>query len=297
MEPVVRVEGLYKSFRSEFLGRRTEVLKDVSFAIAPGTVTGFLGGNGAGKTTTIKCLLGLIGADRGQITYFGQNELSREVKSRIGFLPERPYFYEYLTGEEFLRLYAQLSGRVPSDELQRRIDEVLDRVRLLHAKKRQLRGYSKGMLQRVGIAQAMIHRPEFIILDEPMTGLDPDGRKEVMDIIRETASLGTTVFFSSHLLHDAEAICDHLLILKEGKVVFTGELNQFLGHMDSTFTLRYRPSDPRSGGGQEREMAIANEDELQQQIDRLRAEKSHIIDIHKKKVSLEEAFIKIALRG
>jgi ABC-2 type transport system ATP-binding protein len=290
MESVLQVKNLHKSFRSEFLGKKTDVLRGVNFTVEAGSVTGFLGGNGAGKTTTLKCILGLIGIDKGEISYFGSPHLTLNVKAKIGFLPERPYFYEYLTGEEFLRLYARLSGRMEGSQLNRRVDEILDRVRLLHAKKRALRSYSKGMLQRVGIAQALIHGPEFILLDEPMTGLDPDGRREVTEIIRETAGQGTTVFFSSHLLFDAEAICDHLVIMRQGTVLFTGLQRDFLSEVPQPYVMRFLSR----RGGQE-ELIVESPQKLQAEIDRLRMEKLEIIDIRQKRTTLEEVFIKVAL--
>ena len=171
METILSVRNLKKSYRKGAFGKPVNALKGVSFDVQAGSITGFLGANGAGKTTTIKCLLGLSLPDSGEVRFFGSPELTADSKRRIGFLPERPYFYEYLTGREFLKFYGQLSARISSSELNQRIDNLLKRVGLQFAGDRQLRGYSKGMLQRVGIAQALVHRPDFIILDEPMTGL------------------------------------------------------------------------------------------------------------------------------
>jgi ABC-2 type transport system ATP-binding protein len=179
---VLEVEKLCKSYRKG-LGRTSLILKDVSFSIEAGRVTGFLGSNGAGKTTTIKCLLELALPDSGKIIFFEKGRLTPELKSNLGFLPERPYFYEYLTGEEFLKFYGQLSTSLKTKDLKERIQHLLKKVNLSHAGHRQLRTYSKGMLQRIGMAQALIHEPKFIILDEPMAGLDPDGRIEISKII------------------------------------------------------------------------------------------------------------------
>ncbi len=230
---VLKVVDLKKSYRTGFFLTSTEVLKGVSFELEPGTITGFLGGNGAGKTTTMKCLLGLCFPDSGQIEYFGKPGMSSEVKSKIGFLPERPYFYDYLTGEEFLLFYGQLSTNLSRSALKSRISDLLKRVDLSHAKSRLLRGYSKGMLQKVGLAQALIHDPEFVILDEPMSGLDPDGRHSMAQLIEETARQGRSVFFSSHLLHDAQQLCKNLVILAGGQVVYEGATESFLLDMDS----------------------------------------------------------------
>jgi ABC-2 type transport system ATP-binding protein len=263
----------------------------VSFEIQPGTITGFLGANGAGKTTTIKCLLNLAFPDKGRIRYFGASELNSEIKSKIGFLPERPYFYEHLTGREFLNFYGQLSSKFSRADLVKRVEELLSRVGLAHACDRPLRGYSKGMLQRIGIAQALIHKPEFIILDEPMTGLDPDGRFEVREIIRETASQGTAVFFSSHLLPDAEELCDHLVILKQGGLVFQGPTRDLLGQAEKGFRVIFSEGDRVSD-------AIAqNSGELQLLIDRIRQAKSEIIEVRPIRSSLEEVFVRIAFDG
>jgi ABC-2 type transport system ATP-binding protein len=288
--PVLEVENLRKSYRNPLTRKKLEALKGVSFKIQPGTITGFLGANGAGKTTTIKCLLELAFAEAGEVTYFGERGLTKEVKSKIGFLPERPYFYDYLTGREFLKFYASISGRVTRGELASRITQLLDRVGLSHAGDRPLRGYSKGMLQRIGIAQALIHRPEFIILDEPMTGLDPDGRHEVREIIREVAGQGTAVFFSSHLLHDAETLCEHLVILKKGELIYNGRTDTLMNQMVTSWKVAFRS---RHAG--EVESLILNDvDQVQESIDKLRSAGSEIVEVGPQKVSLEEIFVKMA---
>jgi ABC-2 type transport system ATP-binding protein len=303
-QTVLSVRNLKKSFRKKLTAKPVEALKGVSFEIAPGTITGFLGANGAGKTTTIKCLLNLAFADSGEITYFGEPELSSKVKSRIGFLPERPYFYEYLTGREFLRFYGQLSGRVPRKDLGAKIEKLLKRVSLEHAGDRQLRSYSKGMLQRIGIAQTLIHSPEFIILDEPMTGLDPDGRMEVQEIIQETANEGTAVFFSSHLLPDAERLCERLVILKQGNLVFEGRTTELLGRVDSGYAVSYLESGklltesvPAGDHAVATSPGPSPTEKLQVLIDRLRLSGAVITEIKQKRLTLEEAFVKIAFDG
>lgn len=290
---VVEVSGLVKSYRSPMTRKKVEALKGVSFSIHAGTITGFLGANGAGKTTTIKCLLELAFADRGEVSFFGKPGLSSEAKSKIGFLPERPYFYDYLTGREFLKFYGQLSGRIAKSDIAGRAQSLLERVGLAHAGDRPLRGYSKGMLQRIGIAQALIHKPEFIILDEPMTGLDPDGRHEVREIIREVASQGTAVFFSSHHLSDAESLCERLVILKKGELVFEGRTDHLMSQVDSAWQISYQSSKSGAAGLVETVTAKTLE-ELQIQIDSLRATGSVIREVATKKVSLEEIFIRMA---
>ncbi|HMN69015.1 MAG TPA: ABC transporter ATP-binding protein, partial [Bdellovibrionales bacterium] len=169
---ILDVENLRKSYSRGFIPRRTEVLKGLSFSVPAGLVTGFLGANGAGKTTTMRCVLGLDYADSGKIEFFG-GPLDAAARKRLGFLPERPYFYEHLSGVEFLTFYAQLTANWTRADLRARILNLLRRVDLEFAKDRPLRTYSKGMLQKIGLAQALIHEPELVILDEPMSGLDP----------------------------------------------------------------------------------------------------------------------------
>lgn len=289
-DPVLTVRGLRKTYRRGIGGRKVEAVKGISFDIQPATITGFLGANGAGKTTTIKCLLSLAFADAGEVHYFGQPGLSSEAKQRIGFLPERPYFYEYLTGSEFLRFYGELSTRMKAADLRERIDRLLRRVGLEHAKDRQLRGYSKGMLQRVGIAQALVHEPEFIILDEPMTGLDPDGRFEVAEIIRETAKAGTAVFFSSHHLPDAEKLCDRLVILKLGNLLYEGTTSGFLDRTESGVSISFRAA----GGGTIETTQVANPAAAQVAIDEIRRRGDEILEVKTHRLSLEDAFIRVA---
>jgi ABC-2 type transport system ATP-binding protein len=214
--------------------------------------------------------------------------LSSEAKSRIGFLPERPYFYEYLSGREFLLFYGQLSDESGDAQLSLRVNQLLDRVGLSHAGERPLRSYSKGMLQRIGIAQALIHNPEFIILDEPMTGLDPDGRLEVREIIRETAKSGTAVFFSSHLLPDAEQLCERLVILKQGELIFDGPTRELVGRVANGYRiLAYRAGKPE-------QIDVATIESLQSEIDRLRREGFEIQEVRPLHLTLEEAFVRIA---
>lgn len=291
MSAVLKVKNLKKTYRKSLRAQPVQALKGVSFEIQAGTVTGFLGANGAGKTTTIKCLFELSFPDSGEVEYFGKPGLTAESKARIGFLPERPYFYEYLTGEEFLRFYGQLSNSISKADLGPRIEKLLQRVGLSHAGKRQLRGYSKGMLQRIGIAQALIHRPDFIILDEPMTGLDPDGRFEVREIIRETSQEGTAVFFSSHLLPDAEQLCERLVILKKGDLVYEGTTKNLIGQVERGFHVQWAEAGKLSFE------EVKTGEELQKLIDTLRSRRCEIKEVRPLRLGLEEAFVKIAFDG
>lgn len=222
---VLEVKSLIKKFQTDFYKKPNLVLKDVSFKIEQGRFVGFIGPNGAGKSTTIKCLLELIFPDSGQIYFFGE-KFSLKHRAKIGFLPERPFFQEFLTGKEFLKLHWDLS-RKPRKQFAAKADEILNLVKLSHAQDKKLKDYSKGMLQRIGIAQALVCDPEFLILDEPMSGLDPDGRILIKQILKSLREKKMTVLMSSHLLEDLDELCDDLLIIHEGKVVYSGSLASF----------------------------------------------------------------------
>ncbi len=287
---ILKVSQLRKSYSKGFIPKKQLVLNDLNFSIKSGTITGFLGGNGAGKTTTMKCILGLAFPDSGEVKYFGDSPLSLEVKSKIGFLPERPYFYDYLTGTEFLKFYGKISIKCKASELSARILELLKKVDLVHAKDKYLRDYSKGMLQKIGFAQALIHNPEFVILDEPMSGLDPDGRYYLSELIKETVKEGKAVFLSSHLLHDVEMLCDELLVLSNGVVKFSGSTSSFLESMDKKIELKYKKDNSIEA------VTLSSSADLQKEIDKLRGSNFDIIEITENKMSLEKAFVDIALK-
>jgi ABC-2 type transport system ATP-binding protein len=225
---VLAVADLAKTFRKPFTGRAVEAVRGVSFAVERGEIFGFLGPNGAGKTTTIKMLTGLIAPTRGSASIFGIAAPSPEAMGRVGFLPENPYVYPYLTPREFVALCGRLSG-LGGASLDARVVAVLERVGVAYAMDRAVRTMSKGMLQRVGLAAALVHEPELLVLDEPMSGLDPVGRKEVRDLIESEQRAGRTVFFSSHILSDVEMLCDRVCILRRGEVVVAGRMDELLG--------------------------------------------------------------------
>lgn len=210
----VRVD---KSYRSDFLFRRTPVLQDITFSVEEGETLAYLGHNGAGKTTSIKALLGLIRIERGRITVFGQPAGRRDVLARVGYLPENPYFYDHLTGRELLQLVSDLHG-LPRSKARSRQEKVLEMVSMAEKADLRLRTYSKGMLQRIGLAQAIVADPELLILDEPMGGLDPVGRYQIRNIISDLKAQGTTIFLSSHILSDVESIADRAAILSAGRL-------------------------------------------------------------------------------
>ncbi|MBW7954518.1 ABC transporter ATP-binding protein [Candidatus Gracilibacteria bacterium] len=195
-----------------------EVLHNVSFEVKTGQIYGFLGPNGAGKTTTMKCIMGLITPESGEINILGDNKLSTKTKSQIGFMPENTYLYKHLTGEEFLRFNGNFFG-FQKEVLEKKIEELLKKVGLYDAKDKYLAEYSKGMLQRVGLAQSIINDPKILFLDEPMSGLDPIGRKMVKDLLVELNKSGTTIFFNTHILADVESICDSFSIIHKGSII------------------------------------------------------------------------------
>ncbi len=226
-EPVISVVRLNKVYRSGFRMKRVQALTDLSMEVERGEIFGFLGPNGAGKTTLLKILMGLCEPTAGSALVFGKPPRDAAVKSRLGFLPESPYFYDHLTAREFLRLAAQLSA-VPKSEAAGRVTGLLRLLRMERAADAQMRGFSRGMLQRMGIAQALVGDPELVVLDEPMGGLDPVGRKEFRDIIVDLRERGKTVFFSTHILSDVEMICDRVGIIIDGRMVDVGRLNEIL---------------------------------------------------------------------
>ncbi|MCC2640032.1 MAG: ABC-type transport system, ATPase component [Nitrospira sp.] len=227
MDDIV-IEDLTKSYASGWPGRPPFVALDgLSLTVGRGEIFGFLGPNGAGKTTTLKILMGLVRATRGKAVMLGQPAGDVGSRRRIGFLPESPYFYDYLTAEEFLGFYGQLAGLTRA-VITQRVTDLLSLVGLADARARQLRKFSKGMLQRIGLAQALIHEPELIILDEPMTGLDPVGRKQVRDLILNLRDRGKTIFFSTHILHDVEMICDRVGIVMKGRLLASGRIDELL---------------------------------------------------------------------
>ncbi|MGA2694413.1 MAG: ABC transporter ATP-binding protein [Terriglobales bacterium] len=221
----IEILGLEKIYSVGFWRKRPKrALQPLHLSVEQGEVFGFLGPNGAGKSTTLKLLMGLVFPTSGSAKILGMELDDPRMKAQIGFLPEQPYFYDYLTGRELLTYYAQLSG-VAAKERSRRVDAMLQRVGLGDAGNLQLRKFSKGMLQRVGIAQAILHDPQIVFLDEPMSGLDPMGRREVRDLMEQLKHEGKTVFFSTHILSDAEALCDRVAVIHQGELRGVGAVS------------------------------------------------------------------------
>lgn len=303
MEPVIHVEGLCKDYRVGFWGRRVTVLRDLTLEVRAGETYGYLGPNGAGKSTTIKLLLGLIQFTAGSGQVLGcplGNPISRR---QIGFLPENPSFYEYLTGEEFLTYCGRLLG-MPRGRLRDQVPALLDEVGLGRAARQQIRKFSKGMVQRLGLAQALLGDPKLLILDEPMSGLDPIGRKEARDLILRQRAAGRTVFFSTHILPDVEMICDRVGILVGGRLVKSGPIHELLGEELESIEITVTSVPPAVLSEVERlalsptlvqkgrvMFRLRGETELETALAILVGAKSRVLSVVPQRRSLEEIFL------
>ncbi len=248
MNPIVEISNLRVEYRTRAIGQATKLAVDgLDLSVGQGEVFGFLGPNGAGKTTTMNVLLGFVNATSGTAKLFGTDVQQPIARQRIGYLPELTYYYKFLTAEELLRFYAKIFG-IPRNEVDRRIDELIKLVELEPARKRVIKGYSKGMQQRVGLAQALINNPDLLILDEPTSGLDPIGRMKVREIIQRLKNQGKTVLFSSHELGEVETVCDRVGILHQGKLRVQGRvedlLKEYQTNLEQIFlkVIGYQPS-------------------------------------------------------
>ena len=298
--PAIEILGLEKTYLVGFWRKRPKrALHPLHLTVEEGEVFGFLGPNGAGKTTTLKMLMGLVFPTSGSARLLGRDWTDPEVKAQIGFLPEQPYFYDYLTAHELLNYYGQLSG-VPGKDRKRRIDEVLQRVGLTDVKGVQLRKFSKGMLQRAGIAQAILHDPNLVFFDEPMSGLDPMGRREVRDLMEQLKHEGKTVFFSTHILSDAEALCDRVAIIHQGELRGVGAIADLTSSVQGKVEVIWQgtevPPSMKALGAEchvtgDRVRAVLAESQQDVAIDALRRERMRLIAITPVRTSLEEYFI------
>jgi len=226
MTNAIEIRDINQVYRSGFWLKRVEILKGVSFSVKSGSAVGFVGSNGAGKTSLINIITGLRRPEGGSVKIFGSDPSSKLAKQKIGYLPERPYFYQHLSGQQLLSHLGTLSGYPPSLKAAR-ILEVLEYVGLSDVGTKEISKYSKGMLQRIGIAQSIFHDPELLILDEPMSGLDPIGRREMRDLILDLNQKGKTVFFTSHVLSDVEAIADEVVTISNGRITNSGSIDKF----------------------------------------------------------------------
>lgn len=241
-EPAVAVHGLTKVFPVPLHRQWVGAVRDLDLRVEPGEVYGLLGPNGSGKSTTLKIILGLVSPTRGRTEIFGRDSSRVDSRETVGFLPENPYFYKYLTGAETLRFFGKLCG-LRGKQLQKRSDELLELVGLTNARNRRLGTYSKGMLQRIGLAQALINEPKLVVLDEPTAGVDPAGSREIRDLIVDLKRRGITVLLSSHLLAQVQEICDRVGILANGKLVREGRLEELIAIENQTELVLENASD------------------------------------------------------
>jgi len=305
---IVRVDEVVKDFRPGFGLRRKRVLHGISFQVREREIFGFIGPNGAGKTTTLKVLMGLIRATSGNASILGHGVNETAFRRQIGFLPENPYFYDYLTGKEILQFYAKLSG-VSRQRRAFRVEELLELVGLSSVANARLRTYSKGMLQRIGIAQALVHDPNVVFLDEPMSGLDPVGRKEVRDLILRLRAEGKTVFMNTHILSDVEMLCDRVAIIVAGRIRYQGAIDEFLdaGQPEADLVLANVPPEIAvameerfaaglRGHGERIELRIAEKDTSA--VLRVAMEAgAEVVSVTPHRVSLESIFLSAVEQG
>lgn len=296
----LEILGLEKTYSVGFWRKRPKcALRPLHLQVEEGEIFGFLGPNGAGKTTTLKMLMGLVFPTAGSARILGMEIQDPRVKAQIGFLPEQPYFYDYLTARELLEYFAGLSG-VPAKERGKRSQTMLERVGLGNSSNVQLRKFSKGMLQRVGIAQAILHEPKIVFFDEPMSGLDPMGRRQVRDLMDELRQEGKTVFFSTHILSDAEALCDRVAILHLGELRGVGSVADLTSSTQNNVEITWQgstvPASLRALGAEchvagNEVRAVVREANQDAAIEVLRRERLRLISVVPVRTSLEDYFV------
>jgi ABC-2 type transport system ATP-binding protein len=309
-ELAIDVRGLAKTYRTPFARKRVEALRGVTFSVERGQLFGFVGPNGAGKTTTIRVLMGLVRPSAGSATLLGHPLASGAARARIGFLPESPYFYDYLDVTELCDLTGRLFGLAPAVR-KRRADELIEKLGLGHARNISLKKFSKGMLQRAGLAQALINDPELVVLDEPMSGLDPIGRKEVRDLIVELRDAGKTVFFSTHILSDVEAITDRVAIIARGQLQSIGTPGELVSRSLTAVDIVVRaPAGESSEASETRDAALGRgalrvrrvgdelsvtlgaEDDVDAWIARAHAAGAKLLQVTPRHETLEDLFVR-----
>ncbi len=284
---MITFKNVTKIFKSELFTKPFQALDDLSFSVQEGKVTGFLGANGAGKTTSLKILMDFVRLTSGEVIFdktLGNG--NAEIFKNIGFLPERAYFYPHLTGEEFCHYMGGLQN-LSSEVIKEKIAYWAPKFKIDFALERKIRTYSKGMLQRIGFLVTLLHDPKIIILDEPLSGLDPIGRKELKDIIIEVKELGKTVFFSSHIVSDVEEVCDRVIFIKDGKLVYEGEVQEILDKSNSSVSeIKYfKDSEIKS-------IEVKSSDK-NDEIKKIIESNFEIISVNNKRLTLEEIFYKV----
>ena len=304
----LEMKGVSKTFRTGFAMKAVQALKGVNLTVRKGEIFGYLGPNGAGKTTTLKIVVGIIFPTSGQISILSRPPSDVGVRQRVGFLPESPYFYEYLNAQEFLDFYARLFA-IPLGVRRERIRRLLKMVGLEKKASEPLRRFSKGMLQRIGIAQALINDPELIILDEPMTGLDPLGRAEVREIIQRLKEEDKTVIFSSHIIPDVEAIADRVGIIVDGRIRDVGNIDDLLAQRVQSVEITARGIDDRLAGrlapkatvkrvvGDHTVLVIQGPERVNEVIDVIRAGKGSIESVEPIRLTLEDIVLRQMKKG
>ncbi|AUN96641.1 ABC transporter ATP-binding protein [Bacteriovorax stolpii] len=284
---MIEFVNITKKFQNHFWEKPFLAVDNVSFSISKGDLVGFLGANGAGKTTLIKILMDFSRPTSGIVKFdqsFGNESI--QIRSKIGYLPERAYLYQHLTGREFLNYVGSLND-ISRKELRNLIEKWAEKIQIQHALDRQVRGYSKGMQQRLGFISALIHNPSFLVLDEPLSGLDPVGRKEFKQILKELNEEGVTIFFSSHIVSDVEEICNKVVFIEKGKLIYTGGVDQLI-HQNSKdgYSLKYYEDDQvKTLNFSEKEKFNVMKDLLKRDV--------NIIALDKEKMSLEEIIYRI----
>ena len=304
----IRTAGLGMTYSPGLFQVKKVGLQNLDLDVPKGSIYGYLGQNGAGKTTTIKILAGLQFSTSGNAWIFGGDVLNSATRKHIGFMPENPYFYEYLSADETLDFYGKLSG-MDRDSRKRRTEELLNEFGLVHARKVNMRNYSKGMRQRLGLAQAMMHSPPLLILDEPMSGLDPMGRRDVRNAILRARDKGQTVFFSSHILGDVEEICDRVCVLNQGKKIAEGPIASLLGNkiveVALAFTGVTQEGNPEVvklairqwHDGAQYHLLVDSEEKAQQVTELLLRGGAVLRSMVPHKESLEEYFVRVTMAG
>jgi ABC-2 type transport system ATP-binding protein len=304
---VVKVEGLAKTFRMGLRMKAVKALNGVTFSVRRGEIFGFLGPNGAGKTTTIKSICNLVKLDHGAILVLGGSFADPAIRRKVGFMPEHAYYHEYLSAREFLAFHGRLCNMGARD-LKRRIDSLLELVGLTRSADLALRKYSKGMLQRAGLAQALIADPELLILDEPLSGLDPIGRRDVRDILIGLQKQGKTIFFSTHILPDVEMICDRLAILDRGRTLKEGPIDELVSAKGDTYDLELAGGDATPSNDDKAALAalglsmhergnvkhlVIKQADIERSLGLARQLGLQILRLEVRRHSLEEAFMEV----
>jgi len=303
---MLELDSITKSYKRGFIPKPIHVLKGISLTVNRGEVCGYLGPNGAGKTTTLKIIMNFISPDSGKALINGIDVARPEARVSVGFLPEEPYYYHYLTGIEFLDYCGRLCG-IPHPKRQERIVYFLERVSLTDAREKRLSEYSRGMLQRIGIAQALINSPELLILDEPLSGLDPEGRRDILDILLELKKSGTTILLSSHLLADAELLCDSISIINHGRIILSGKVRDVLVQESSSSKIEVTLSSSKNFDRQiiqnfnaieviplseQKYRIITNEKDINPLLGTLISAEIAIVSVIQKSLTLEELYLK-----